>query len=167
MSEEHGDPRSRPGSETSSEISSATGAGESSQGPSSRGIDSMTDQGLEALLRRATRLTLIVGVLGAIALWIGSGWRNAAMMATGTAISAASIYEWRRLARFIAAKLDSQQTPPGAFLAMAFFFLRLLIFAAAIYVSLKWFQGSAIALLCGLALAVLALVWEALRLLRE
>jgi len=44
--------------------------------------------------------------------------------------------------------------------------IRLTVFAAAIYVSLKCFQGSAIALLCGLALAVLTLVWGALRLLR-
>jgi hypothetical protein len=127
----------------------------------------MSDQSLESLLRRAFRLTLIVGLLAAVALWIGSNWRNAAMMATGTAISAASIYEWRRFARFIAAKLDNRQTPPGAALAVVLFFFRLVIFGAAIYVSLKWFQGSAIALLCGLALAVLALVWEALRLLRE
>lgn len=129
--------------------------------------EQMTDQGLEAMLRRAFRLTLIVGLLAALGIWIGSNWRNAAMMATGTAISAASIYEWRRLARFIAAKMDSQQTPPGAVLAVILFFFRLIIFGAAIYVSLNWFQGSAIALLCGLALAVLALVWEALRLLRE
>jgi hypothetical protein len=127
----------------------------------------MSDQGLESLLRRAFRLVLIVGVLASLAIWIGSSWRNAAMMATGMAISAASIYEWRRLARFIAAKLDNRETPPGAALAVVLFFFRLIIFAAAIYVSLKWFQGSAIALVCGLALAVLALVWEALRLLRE
>jgi hypothetical protein len=129
--------------------------------------EQMTDQGLEAMLRRAFRLTLIVGLLAALGIWIGSNWRNAAMMATGTAISAASIYEWRRLARFIAARMDSQQNPPGAILAVILFFFRLILFGGAIYVSLKWFQGSAIALLCGLALAVLALVWEALRLLRE
>jgi len=45
--------------------------------------------------------------------------------------------------------------------------LRLTIFAAVIYGSLKCFQGSAIALLCGLGLAMVAMAWEALRLLRE
>jgi hypothetical protein len=45
--------------------------------------------------------------------------------------------------------------------------LRLSVFAAAIYVSLKCFRGSAVALLCGLALAALTLVWEALRLHRD
>ncbi len=127
----------------------------------------ITDADLEALLRRAIRNTLIVGILSSLVLWIASGWRNAAMMATGTAISAASIYEWRRLARFIAAKMDKKQVPRGAFLPVVLFLFRLLIFGGAIYVSLRCFRGSAIALLCGLALAVLSLVWEAVRLLRE
>jgi len=127
----------------------------------------MTDQDLEALLKRAIRITLVVGGLASLGLWIGSGWRNAAMMATGTAISAASIFEWRRLARFIVAKMDKKQVPRGAAVAVVFFLVRLIVFAAAIYVSLKCFRGSGVALLCGLALAVLSIVWEALRLLRE
>jgi len=127
----------------------------------------ITDEGLYALLHRALRNTLIIGVLASVILWIASGWRNAAMMATGAAISAVSIWEWRRLARFIAAKMDKKQVPRGAFIPVLFFLFRLLIFAGAIYVSLKCFQGSAIALFCGLALAVLAMVWEAIRLLRD
>ena len=126
-----------------------------------------TDQDLEDLLRRAIRNTLIFGALASLILWKASGWRNAAMMATGTAISAASIHEWRRLARFIIAKMDKKQTPRGAGLAVVFFLFRLMVFAALIYVSLKCFHGSVVALLCGLALAVLTLVWEALRQLRD
>jgi hypothetical protein len=165
MNEENREPAPRPDVDPAHE--SVPGPAHEPEPQPAPQLVAMTDQGLESLLRRAFRLTLIVGLLAAIALWIGSNWRNAAMMATGTAISAASIYEWRRLARFIAARLDGGQTPPGAILAVILFFFRLILFGAAIYVSLKWFQGSAIALLCGLALAVLALVWEALRLLRE
>ena len=127
----------------------------------------ITDEGVEALLQRAIRITVVIGGLASLALWIASGWRNAAMMATGTAISAASIYEWRRLSRLISAKLDNKPGPRSASLSVVFFLFRLLIFAGAIYVSLKCFQGSAVALLCGLGLAVLSLVWEALRLLRN
>jgi hypothetical protein len=127
----------------------------------------LTDADLEALLHRAMRNTLIVGVLSALVLWKASGWRDAAMMATGTAISAASIFEWRRLVRFIIAKMDKKQAPRGTAAAVVFFLFRLIVFAAAIYVSLKCFRGSGVALLCGLALAVLAIVWEAVRLLRE
>jgi hypothetical protein len=125
------------------------------------------DFNAEALLHRALRIILILGGIASLVLWIAAGWRNAAMLATGAAISAASIYEWRRLVRFILAKLDQKQLPRGAGIAVAFFMLRLIVFAAAIYVSLKCFRGSGVALLCGLALAVLAILWEAVRLLRE
>jgi hypothetical protein len=127
----------------------------------------LTDAGLEALLKRAIRITLVLGFLASLAVWKASSWRNAAMLATGTAISAASILEWQRLIRFINAKLDQKQAPRGAFLAVLFFMLRLILFAGAIYGSLKCFRGSVVALLCGLGLAVLATVWEAIRLLRN
>lgn len=127
----------------------------------------LTDAGLEALLRRAMRITLIIGLLGALAVWKASGWRNGAMLATGTLISAASILEWRRLIRIINARLDHKQAPQGAGLAVVFLMLRLALFAGIIYGSLKCFHGSVLALLCGLGLAVLAIVWEALRLLQN
>ncbi len=128
---------------------------------------SLTDDGLQALLMRAIRITLVVGGLAALVLWKASGWRDAAMLATGAAISSASIYEWRRLVRFISAKMDRQQMPRGAAVSAVFFVLRLGLFGAAIYGSLKCFRGSAVALLCGLGLALLAMVWEAVRLLRD
>jgi hypothetical protein len=127
----------------------------------------LTDAGLEALLQRAIRITLVLGVLASLALWKASGWRNAAMLAVGTAISAASILEWQRLIRFLNAQLDRKQVPRGAAVAVLFFLLRLILFAGAIYGSLKCFRGSVAALLCGLGLAVLAMVWEAVRLLRN
>ena len=127
----------------------------------------LTDADLERLLKSAIRNTVVLGALGSAAAWIAASWRDAAMLAVGAAISAASLYEWRRLARLIAAKLENKQTPPGSALAIVFFVLRLTIFVAAIYVSLKFLRGSAVALLCGLALAVLTLTWEALRLLRN
>lgn len=133
----------------------------------SHSFANLTDEGLQALLIRAIRITLIIGVLTSLVLWKASGWRNAGMMAAGTAVSAASIYEWRRLARLISAKMDKQQAPRGAGLAVVLFLLRLCVFAAVIYVSLKCFQGSVVPLLFGLALAVLSLVWEVVRLLRD
>ncbi|HEY1649811.1 MAG TPA: hypothetical protein VGF96_17640 [Terracidiphilus sp.] len=130
-------------------------------------LASLTDAGLDALLKRAIRIIVIFGVLASLAVWKASGWRNAAMLATGTAISAASILEWQRLIHFINAKLDQKQAPRGAAVAALFFVFRLILFAGAIYGSLKCFRGSVIALLCGLGLAVLAIFWEAIRLLRN
>lgn len=130
-------------------------------------ILSLSEESLDALLRRAFRNTLILGLIPALVLWIASGWRNAAMLATGALISAASIFEWRRLARIINAHMRKQKARRGTVMVVVSFLLRLFFFVAAIYVSLKCFQGSPIALLCGLGLAVLTLVWEALRLLKE
>lgn len=130
-------------------------------------IAGLSDQALQALLKRAIRDTLILGLVPGIILLIARGWRDAAMFAVGAAISAASILEWQRLIRLFNAKLDQQKTPRGAATVIAFFLLRLILFAGVIYVSLKCFQGSVIALLCGLGLAVVAVAWEALRLLRD
>jgi membrane associated rhomboid family serine protease len=127
----------------------------------------LTDLALEALLKRAIRDTLLLGVIPAVLLLIASGWRNGAMLAIGALISAASILEWQRLIRLFNAKLDQQKTPRGAALVVGFFLARLTVFAGAIYGSLKWLQGSVIALLCGLGLAVIALAFEALRLLKD
>jgi hypothetical protein len=130
-------------------------------------LATLTDAGLDALLRRAIRVTLVLGTAAALILWKASGWRNAAMLAAGATISAASILEWQRFVRFINAKLDQQQAPRGAAVATAFFAVRLIVFAGVIYGSLKWLRGSVVALLCGLGLAALAMLWEAVNLLRN
>jgi hypothetical protein len=122
---------------------------------------------LDAMLRRAMRNTLILGLAGALAVLAGAGWRSAAMLAVGTLISAASIWEWQRLVRVINARLDKQKTAASTPVVVLFFVLRLTVFAGVIYGSLKCFQGSVVALLCGLGLAVLAIGWEAIRLLRD
>ncbi|MGA7832351.1 MAG: hypothetical protein WCA21_15440 [Terracidiphilus sp.] len=127
----------------------------------------ITTAQLDAMLKRALRNTLILGLIGAGAVWLGGGWRSALMLVSGALISAASILEWQRLARVINAKLDKQQTPRSAPAVVLFFVLRLTVFAGVIYGSLKCFHGSIVALLCGLSLAVLMISWEAIRLLRE
>ncbi len=130
-------------------------------------IVDFSNEALEAVFRRAIRNTLILGLVAAVVVVVASGWRDGAMLVTGTLISAASIFEWQRLVRVINAKLDKQQTPRSAPAVVLFFVLRLTVFAGAIYGSLKCFHGSVVALLCGLALALAATAWEALRLLRD
>jgi hypothetical protein len=125
-----------------------------------------TDQALQALLKKAVRNCLILGLLVALALTIGSGWRDGAMFMAGAAISAAGIYEWQRLVRVVNARLRNEGAPGGSFLVFVFFVLRLIVFGLAIYGSLNFLNGSPIALVCGLGLAVATLTWEALRLLK-
>jgi hypothetical protein len=71
------------------------------------------------------------------------------------------------LVRVFNARMDKQKTPASAGVVILFFVLRLGVFAGAIYVSLKCFQGSVVALLCGLGLAVMTVGWEVIRLLRD
>jgi hypothetical protein len=130
-------------------------------------IADLSVQDLDAVFTRAMRNTLILGLAAAIALWIGSNWRNAAMLLTGALISLASIFEWQRLVRVINARLDKEKTPTSAFAVVLFFVLRLTIYAGVIYGSLKCFNGSVVALLCGLGLAAFAIGWEVIRLLRD
>jgi len=129
-------------------------------------IANLSDQALQVLLQQAIRNTLILGFLGFAVLAFASGWRTGALFLTGALISAASIFEWRRLVRLVNARMRNQTQPRGAGAAIVFILLRLALFGAAIYGSLKCFQGSPIALVCGLGLAVATLTWEALRLLR-
>lgn len=135
--------------------------------PSLHPLALLSDEAARATLAATMRWTLLTTLLGATAIWLSTNWRNAAMFAVGGSISAASIYEWLRLMRLLMDHQDQKRTGSGASLVVAFFFLRLLFFAAAIYGSLKWIEGSIFALLAGLALAVILLAWQALRLLRN
>jgi hypothetical protein len=157
MSEE---PQSAPGQQL-------LGQPVSGQPISDRPIAEWTNETLDSMLRRALRMILVLGLIFSVILWMASNWRNAAMLAVGAAISAASTLEWGRLVHFINAKLDKKENPPGAAIAVLFLMIRLAVFAGAIYGSLRWIKGSAFALFVGLGLALLATVWEALRLLRE
>jgi hypothetical protein len=130
-------------------------------------IVDLTQADLDATLHRAMRNTLILGLVAALVVLIGGGWRNGGMLAVGTAISAASIWEWQRLVRVINARMDRQKTPASTPLVVLFFVLRLTIFAGVIYGSLKCIHGSVVALLFGLGLAVLTIGWESIRLLRD
>jgi len=134
--------------------------------PETHPIVDLTQADLDAMLQRALRNTLILGAISALAVAIGGGWRNGAMLATGALISVASIWEWQRLVGIMNARMDKQKTPASAPVVVLFFVLRLTVFAGVIYGSLKCFHGSVTALLFGLALAVIVIGWEAIRLMR-
>jgi hypothetical protein len=129
-------------------------------------IASLSDEALQALLKSAIYKTLILGGLASLVLWVASGWGTGALFASGALVSAASIFEWRRLVRIINSRMRNQGAPRGIGLSIAFILLRLVVFGAVIYGSLKCFRGSPMALVCGLSLAVITLTWEALKLLR-
>ncbi len=138
--------------------------------PAEHPIVDFTFDDLRAMLWRAVRNSAVVGVIIALVLCIWMGWQTAALFAVGGAISVGSIYEWGRLIRIFGARLAGQDSGQGSGLGtglVVFLFLvRLILFAGAIYGSLKCFHGSPIALFGGLALGLSGLVWEAMRALR-
>jgi hypothetical protein len=150
----------------------ASGPGDAPANPGNpiHPILEFTDADLAALLKRAVLVTAILGAAIALILWPATGWQTAALFAVGAAISIGSIYEWGRLFRTIGARMDGQKAGRGSGLGtgvvVILFLLRLTIFAGLIYVSLKCFHGSPIALLCGLGLALAGLAWQAMQVLR-
>lgn len=123
-----------------------------------------TDADLSAALYRAIRNIGIFALVAAPIIWIVSGWQTACLFLAGAFISAVGVYESRRLIAIVNAKLDNRRVPRSTGLVIALFFLRLTVAGAVLYVSLRCLQGSVYGMIAGLALAVIALSIEAVRL---
>jgi hypothetical protein len=126
-----------------------------------------SDADLKASMRRAMRFTAIFAAIGFVVLLFAAGWQTAALFIAGAVVSATGLYEWNQLIAVINAKMDNQRPPRATGFTLTMFFLRLGIAGAIIYASLRYFHGSLYALIAGLALALVALAVEALRLLRS
>jgi hypothetical protein len=143
-----------------------------------------SDQDLKTVFNRALRTVLIAGLVGIPMTWFAWGWRSMLLFVVGGVIAATGILEWRQLMGAVLARLDQtggpqsgepqsaepqsaeQRTARPIGPVVVWFFLRLVFAAALLYVSLKSLNGRAAALLIGLALALLSLFIEALRLFR-
>ena len=136
-----------------------------------RSIDSFTagftDADLQHALLRALRLIGYAVIIFVPVIWIALDWRSVMLFLTGALISAAGIWEGRRLMAALAARIENQPTRTNLALVMTMFVLRLGLAAALIYVSLRCFAGSVYALVLGICLALFALMAEAFRLIRS
>lgn len=133
-----------------------------------------TDQDASAAIARAARTVAILTLIGLPLAWWRGGWRSAALLLVGAGISASGLWEWRRLMVALMARMEPIRGEhivgarrPSIGFALAGFFLRLLVVVAILYVSLKYLNGSVLALAAGLAMGVLALLIEGLRMLRN
>ncbi len=141
-------------------------------------LPTYTDAHAAASLRGAGRIVVVLTCIGVPVAWLYAGWRGAAALAVGAAISGSGLWEWRRLMAALTAKMDAleavhlsstsgvSQTPSIGF-AIAGFMLRLLVVVAILYASLTYLHGSVPVLAAGLAMGVVALTVEAVRLLRS
>src|SRR5277367_3744546 len=123
-----------------------------------------TDADLSAALFHAIRTITILALVGVLVILLISGWQTAALFAIGALLSAAGIYESRRLIAIVNAKLDRQKTSGSTALVIAMFFLRVAIAAAVLYVSLRCLHGSVYGMIAGLSLAIIALTQEVIKL---
>jgi hypothetical protein len=131
-----------------------------------------SDQDLRLVLNRALRSVAIAIAVGIPVIWIAWGWRSMLMFLVGGAIAATGILEWRQLMTAVLERLDlgggtAQGKPKPLGGVLLWFFIRIIAAAAVLYVSLRSLDGKVAALLIGLALALAALLIEALRLLRS
>ena len=126
----------------------------------------MTDEDLFTVLRRSQLTVIVLGVILAVVFALAVGWQSGLLALAGAAISWTGILEWRSLTVAVFSRLDKQQQPRPASRTVIMFFLRLAAVGAILYISLKFLNGTIYALIAGIGLAVVALSFNALRLLR-
>ena len=126
----------------------------------------ITDQDLQKILGRSMRIVAILAPVLFLVFTFTLGWQSGLLLLAGAVISWTGIWEWRSLTTRIFAHLDNQQPPGTTRRTLVLFFLRLGLAVAILYVSLRCLHGTVYALITGLGLAVAALSFEALRLLR-
>jgi hypothetical protein len=127
----------------------------------------LTDEDVRRTMMRALRLLAILAVAGVALVWWKMGWQSAALLAVGAGISASGLWEWTRLMTVVISRMDAGAEPRPVGTVLVGFFLRLGVALVALYVSLRYLDGSVYALVAGLALGMVALTIEALRLVRS
>ena len=132
-------------------------------------MDSFSGADFERTVWTALRSMAIAVAIGVPLLWWKLGWQSAALLLVGAAISGSGVFEWLRLMTATMARMAADDAHPPRPLAPVLigFFLRLAAALALLYVSLRYLHGSVYALIAGLALGVIALFIEGLRLIRR
>ncbi len=131
---------------------------------SSASMASFTDEDSLRAMRRALRFLLLMTLLGGGLVWWKLGWRSALLLVVGAIISGSGLWEWTRLMKALMARMDGGGKAAPMGLLLIGFFLRLGLAFVAVYVSLRTLNGSVYALVAGLALGVVALSVEGIRL---
>ena len=130
-------------------------------------LAAFSDEDVQRTMRRALRLLGMIAGVGMVLVWWKLGWPSAALLAVGAAISASGLWEWMRLMSAVMARMDADSKPRPMGGVLVGFFERLGVALGVLYVSLRYLDGSVYALAAGLALGVVALTIEALRLVRS
>ena len=130
-------------------------------------LDKFSDREFRAVVLRALRLLLVLSLaVLPLVWWRMGGWRSGAMLVVGAAISGSGLWEWLRLLTALMPRLEGGGKASPMALLLVGFFMRLAIVLAVLYGSLRFLEGSRVALAVGLGLGIFALTIEAVRLAR-
>lgn len=127
-------------------------------------LTEFTEDEIRRTLRRALLLTGAVALVATPILWVWRGWQTWLMFVIGTVISSTGIFEWMQLLSVIMSRMEEGRTPSPMGRVMIMFVLCLAVAAVLLYASINSLHGSIYALLAGLAVSLLALSIESIRL---
>lgn len=130
------------------------------------GLGGFSDQDARRTILQAIRLLIYLCSIGIVIAWWRAGWQSAVLLLVGAAISGSGVWELYRIMAAMMERMDQGAVPKPLGRVLIGFFLRLALSVAALYVSLRHLHGSVFALAAGLALGVVSLTVEALRLLK-
>ena len=130
------------------------------------GLEGFTDADVRATLVRTLRLLAVLTLVGMALVGWKLGWRSAVLLLVGAAISGSGLWEWMRLMGAVIARMDAGANARPMGMVLTGFFLRLGLAIGVLYVSLKFLNGSVIALAAGLGLGIFALCFEAIKMAR-
>jgi hypothetical protein len=122
------------------------------------------EEDIRRTLRRALILAGAAVLVMTPILWAWLGWRTWLTFVIGAAISATGIVEWLQLLSAMMSRMEEGRTPVPMGRVLMMFFLRLAVAGVLLYASLNSLHGSIYALLAGLAVSLLALSVESIRL---
>jgi hypothetical protein len=150
--------------ETSTHVSTSESKLPETVPPTTGGMIQFNEEDIRRTLRRALVLAGAAVLVASPVLWAWLGWRTCLTFVIGTAISATGIVEWLQLLSAMMSRMEEGRTPVPMGRVLVMFFLRLAVAGVLLYASLNSLHGSIYALLAGLAVSLLALTVESIRL---
>lgn len=123
-----------------------------------------TEDEVRRTLHRALRLAGGITLVATPILWAWLGWQTWLLFLVGAVISATGIFEWLQLLSAMMSRMEEGQVPRPMGRVLSMFFLRLALAGLLLYASLSNLHGSIYALLAGLAVSLIALTVECIRL---
>ncbi|MFP5233379.1 MAG: ATP synthase subunit I [Acidobacteriota bacterium] len=129
-------------------------------------MEEFTDADVRIMLLRTLRLLGVLTALGVLLVGWKLGWKSSLFLLLGSAISGSGLWEWMRLIRAVMERMEVGRSPRPMGMVLTGFFLRLAVAIVVLYISVKYLDGSVVALAVGLGLGIVSLTVEAIRMAR-